>query len=157
MSEKKILSDQDLDIFAVKKKKVLVGGCFDVFHIGHLRFLESAKRQGDLLIVALESDEFIRTKKNRHPFHNQAERAEILSHLDCVDFVIMLSYLRGDDDYMALVKRIKPEIIAITENDKLISKKANQAKAVGGELVVVTPFIGNKSSIDLLKAIKKLD
>ncbi|OGK21714.1 hypothetical protein A3C23_00065 [Candidatus Roizmanbacteria bacterium RIFCSPHIGHO2_02_FULL_37_13b] len=158
MTGNKILAYQAYNLSQDNKGvKVLVGGCFDIFHIGHLRFLIAAKKKGDWLIIALESDDFIRVKKKRNPFHTQQERAEILSYLDCVDSVVMLPYFTDDNDYMKMVNKIKPEIIAVTENDKLLSKKISQAKQIGGRLEIVTSFINNKSSIDLLKAIKKLD
>ena len=78
---------------------VLVGGCFDILHIGHIRFLKAARKQGDSLVVALESDEFIRLQKRREPFHTQAERAEILAALRSVDTVILLPLLSTDEDY----------------------------------------------------------
>src|SRR3989344_980208 len=158
MTGNKILAYQAYNLSQDNKGvKVLVGGCFDIFHIGHLIFLIAAKKKGDWLIIALESDDFIRVKKKRNPFHTQQERAEILSYLDCVDSVVMLPYFTDDNDYMKMVNKIKPEIIAVTENDKLLSKKISQAKQIGGRLEIVTSFINNKSSIDLLKAIKKLD
>ena len=71
------------------KKTVLVGGCFDILHYGHLRFLSQAKEKGEMLIVALESDTFIRKIKNKKPIHTQEQRAEILAHLNLVDMIIV--------------------------------------------------------------------
>ncbi len=70
------------NIFSNKKcfpnsKIVLVGGCFDVLHYGHLEFLHEAKKQGKYLIVALEPDETIIKYKKRKPIHNQLQRAKI--------------------------------------------------------------------------------
>ena len=87
-----------------KKKKILVGGCFDVFHYGHLLFLRKAKEQGDTLIIALESDDFIRQHKKREQVHTQKQRAEILASLEFVDFIILLPLLSSYDSYLNLVK-----------------------------------------------------
>jgi len=115
MKENKIVKYEELNNVIPKLKgvKVLVGGCFDLIHLGHVRFLKAAKNQGDILIVALESDEFIRKRKKREPFHNQLERAEILSSLKMVDLVILLPFFNSYNDYLKLVKVVKPDIIAI--------------------------------------------
>ena len=86
------------------KKVVLVGGCFDVLHYGHVQFLESAKSRGDLLVVALEPDEFIAKRKKRKPVHTQAERAAILSALRSVDVVLLLPFFTTDMEYRRMVE-----------------------------------------------------
>src|SRR5579872_1192323 len=82
------------------KRIVLVGGCFDLLHIGHITFLEDAKKQGDLLIVLLESDETITALKgNKRPINSQKIRAKILTALSAVDFVILLEPHMKNEDY----------------------------------------------------------
>ncbi len=133
-------------IVSENKKIVLVGGCFDILHFGHIQFLQKAKEIGDYLIVALEPDERIINYKSRTPVHTQKERACNLLALRSVDHVIMLPQLNGFNDYLALVKNIKPHIIAITNNDPQQDNKQKQADAVGAQLVIVTDMIGNFSS-----------
>jgi FAD synthetase len=128
------------------KKIVLVGGCFDIIHFGHIQFLEKAKEAGDYLVVALEPDERIIDYKKRAPTHTQKERAYNLLALRFVDQVVMLPLLHGFDDYLALVKNMRPDIIAITNNDPQLSNKQKQADAIGAQLVVVGDIIGNFSS-----------
>jgi FAD synthetase len=128
------------------KKIVLVGGCFDIIHFGHIQFLQKAKQTGDYLIVALEPDERISEYKQRAPIHTQKERAYNLLALRAVDHIIMLPLLNGFDDYLELVKTIKPHIIAITNNDPQLPNKQKQAEAVNAQLVVVTDVIGEFSS-----------
>jgi FAD synthetase len=130
----------------LNKKIVLVGGCFDILHFGHVQFLQKAKEAGDYLIVALEPDERIVQSKKRNPIHTQEERVHNLLALRSVDRVIQLPLLHGFDDYLALVKMIHPAIIAITSNDPQKENKKKQADAVGAQLVVVTDMIGNFSS-----------
>ena len=134
------------------KKTVLVGGCFDIFHYGHLKFLKQAKKQGDFLVIALESDEFIKRKKNRTPIHNQKQRAEILSALSFVDLVILLHYFFSDKDYFNLVYQIKPKVIAITKGDPQEQNKEKQAKIIGAKIVVVTSLIKSFSSTKIYKS-----
>jgi rfaE bifunctional protein nucleotidyltransferase chain/domain len=120
-------------------KIVLTGGCFDILHIGHVRFLSEAKRMGDYLVVLLESDKKVKELKGeKRPVFIQKERAEMLSALESVDLIVLLPTLEKDSDYFNLVMKIKPDIIAVTENDPLTEKKRSQAKRIGGELKVVS-------------------
>src|SRR5437762_5518294 len=67
---------------------VFANGCFDILHVGHVRYLEGAKAEGDLLIVGINSDEQVRKQKGAgRPLISQNERAEIVASLDAVDFV----------------------------------------------------------------------
>lgn len=135
------------NIFAPKDKKiVLVGGCFDIIHFGHIQFLQKAKETGDYLIVALEPDERITQYKHRTPTHTQAERAYNLLALRYIDDVIMLPLLNGFQDYLGLVQTIKPHVIAITNNDPQLPNKQKQADAVNAQLIIVTDVIGTFSS-----------
>ena len=133
-----------------QKKTVLVGGCFDLLHYGHLAFLKNAQKKGEILIVALESDEFISTYKKRKPVHNQQQRAEILASLRFVDFVIKLPLMNGNDSYFSLVKTISPAIIAVTEGDPIITIKQKQADSVGGQLIIASPSLSTFSTSSIL-------
>ncbi len=133
------------------KKIVLVGGCFDLLHFGHIKFLEDSKKYGDFLIVALESDRFIKFKKKKRPFHNMKERAKILSTIRFVDLVIKLPFFKVDDDYFELTRFLKPKVIAISQNDSIYKNKLKQAQEVGGEVKIVTKVIKKFSSSKALK------
>ncbi len=128
------------------QKIVLVGGCFDIFHFGHLTFLSKAKQQGESLVVLLESDKAIRARKKHPPFHSQQERATILAALECIDYVIPLKFLNSDEDYSKIVMEIKPSIVAVTVADPQMTNKQQQASKIGAEVVVVTPLIKKFSS-----------
>lgn len=135
----------------MKKKIVLVGGCFDMLHFGHVSFLKEAKNQGDYLVVALESDENARRMKGpSRPIHTQQQRKLMLEALECVDEVITLPPMHEDTDYFNLVRRIHPSIIAITQGDPIKEKKENQARQVGAQLVVI-PKIHTPSTSQLAK------
>lgn len=139
----------------VKEKKVLIGGCFDILHYGHVKFLKSAKKEGDKLIVALESDEFIKKNKGRRPFHNQKERAFILSCLECVDWIIMLPKFRNNEDYEKLVQLVKPELIAVSQGDPFYHEKKKQAKNNNAQIKIVSPLYQKFSSTQILSQINK--
>lgn len=136
---------------ARKGRIVLAGGCFDILHIGHVRFLAEAKKMGDYLVVLLENDERVKNLKGKNrPIFTQEIRAEILSALIYVDLVVLLPMMEKDDDYLKLVKQIKPDIIAVRENDPNIERKKLQAQTIGGELRVV-PLVKSLSSSALAK------
>lgn len=133
------------------KKTVLVGGCFDLIHFGHLKFLEKAKEQGDFLIIALESDEFIKKHKKKLSIHSQKERAEILANLSMVDMIILLPLFKANNDYFNLVKKISPCIIAVTVGDLQIKNKKKQAMEVGAEVKEVVTNLKNFSTKNIAK------
>ena len=113
---------------AFKPKIILVGGCFDILHFGHISFLKKAKALGGKLIVALESDVNVRKLKGPgRPIHTQEKRRQMLLALKCVDQVIPLPPLNSDADYARLVAKIKPDLIAVTAGDK---KKTHGVKTV---------------------------
>ncbi len=132
-----------------KRNIVLVGGCFDLLHYGHVRFLQEAKKEGDFLIIALESDEFIKKSKKRSPIHNQHERAQVLASLNMVDLVILLPFLKTDSDYERLVRIINPQVIAVTEGDPKCAQKIKQADAVGAK-ITIKPLIKKFSSSKII-------
>jgi len=132
-------------------KKVLVGGCFDLLHFGHITFLTAAKSHGDYLIVALESDENVkRSKGQTRPIHTQQQRRQMLESLKCVDEVISLPPMKSDAEYAKLVTDIHPAVIALTQGDPMIEKKQAHAHLVGA-LVVTIPKIHTPSTSALAK------
>jgi len=148
LSERQLKNIQDNQ--KDKKKIILVGGCFDLIHPGHITFLTETKKLGDFLVVLLESDEAI-LKLKKKLFQNQDDRKLILQSLRMVDLVIPLHGILKDYDYYTIVKKIKPDIIAITENDRQISNKMKQANETGAEVKIVTKRILGYSSTDLRK------
>lgn len=140
-----ISPDKLLTVLAELRKQhqsiVLAGGCFDILHIGHTRFLQQAKKLGDLLFILLESDGAVqRLKGESRPYFTQEERAEMLSQLRSVDVVVALPENMTDHDYNTLVKTIRPTIIALTEGDSSLPKKQHQAKLIGARLAVIPPI-----------------
>ena len=86
---------------------VTTNGCFDVLHLGHLRYLQAARQLGDLLVVAVNSDSSVRHLKGENrPLVPEAERAEMLAGLECVDYVVIFRELTPID----LLAELKPNI-----------------------------------------------
>lgn len=115
-------------------KKVLVGGCFDILHYGHIHFLREAKKLGNYLVVILESDARIKKLKgNSRPFHNQIQRKEILESLRFIDEVVILGSKMTDSDYEKVVKKINPQVIAVTKGSNI----KTHAELVGATIVEI--------------------
>jgi rfaE bifunctional protein nucleotidyltransferase chain/domain len=153
----RIVNLQELKTFFPRGNKgriVLTGGCFDILHVGHVRFLSEAKKMGDYLVVLLENDKNVKKLKGKNrPVFIQEERAEMLSALENVDLIVLLPTMENDSDYLDLVMKIKPGIIAVTENDPQIEKKKAQAKQIGVELKVI-PSVKTLSTSKLAKILE---
>ncbi len=130
-----------------KQKIVLVGGCFDLVHLGHLIFLQKAKTKGDTLIVLLESDQTIRRLKGiNRPINSQINRAKFLTYLKPVDFIILLPEFKTNQQYRDLVNQLKPDIIAVTQGDQNLKLKTAIATFVNSKIIVVTKKVSQQST-----------
>lgn len=134
------------------KTIVLVGGVFDILHVGHVKFLEKAKEKGDFLFVLLESDKSVRKLKGeKRPINRQKDRAQILSSLKAVDYVVLLRGILKNKDYDRIVKRILPDVLAITAPDRGRVHKDRQGKLTGAKVKIVLRRLKNKSTSRLAK------
>lgn len=144
----------------IKKKEdhqtiVLVGGCFDLLHLGHIKFLNAAKKQADLLMVMLESDTRVAKLKGQgRPINPQIIRAKMLAALAMVDYVVILPQYGSDQDYDQLIEKIKPDIIATTKPDPQIVHKKRVASLVGAKLKFVTARVAQSSTTKLIEVVK---
>lgn len=137
------------------KKLVVAGGCFDILHKGHLEFLRSARKEGDALLLFLESDQRIKEiKGNGRPVNTQKDRATILANLPFVDYVLPLKYMKNDKDYEILVKKLEPDIIAVTSGTRVFGWEREYMKETGGRIVEVMPRIKSYSTTNLVLSVK---
>ena len=105
--ERENLSDLVNELRSEGKKIVTTNGCFDLLHVGHVRYLQKSKSFGDILIVMLNSDMSVkRLKGESRPLNNEQDRAEILCALSCVDYVVIFD----EDTPRDLLDIIKPDI-----------------------------------------------
>src|SRR3954454_18492859 len=89
------------------QRLVLTNGCFDLLHVGHVRYLQQARRLGDALAVAVNGDESVQTLKGAgRPLNSEADRAEVLAALECVDLIMIFPDVRATD----VIKTIRPAI-----------------------------------------------
>lgn len=149
-----IITAQEINL--QKKSIVLAGGCFDILHIGHIKFLEEAKKSGEYLFILLESDESVkRLKGQNRPINQLLDRAKILCAINCVDYVIPLEKIMKNNDYDSLVEKIQPSIIAVTKNDKALVHKQRQAEKINAKVVTVIERFADKSTTKLAEIISK--
>lgn len=139
-----------------RERIVLVGGCFDILHLGHVTFLEKAKERGDKLLVLLESDEAVRVFKGENrPINTQKDRARVLAALSAVDFIITLPRRLDDKMYDQIVKEIRPEVLATTKGDPQKYHKERQAKLVGAKVIEIVEPLKNQSTTRLAELLKE--
>lgn len=125
-------------------KLVFTNGCFDILHLGHVRYLREAKKLGDILIVGLNSDESVRDLKGPdRPYVSELERAEILASLECVDYVVIFTERRPDN----LIKLVKPDV-HVKGGDYKVSQLPERklVQALGGKVVVIPPIKGRSTT-----------
>ena len=131
-------------------KIVLANGCFDLFHVGHIRYLAGAKELGDCLIVAINSDVQVKNLKgNNRPFMPEQERAEILSALNFVDFVTIFEEPTVEE----LIRAIRPDFHA-KGTDYTIENVPEREIVIecGGQIAIV----GDPKNHSSTEFIKKL-
>src|SRR4030043_2131602 len=135
-----------------RKRIVFTNGCFDLLHVGHVRYLEEAKALGDVLVVGVNSDASVRKLKGpKRPILPEAERAEILSGLGCVDYITLFDEM----DPLKLIASLHPnELVRGGDwtNDKTVGKEVVERS--GGEVVII-PFIKGASTSNLIETILK--
>lgn len=120
---------------AAGRTVVLANGCFDLLHVGHVRYLAGAAAEGDVLVVALNSDESVRRNKGpSRPLQPQDERAEILARVAGVDFVTVFDEPTAD----ALIRALRPHVHAKgTEWRAEDVPEAPTVREVGGRVAIV--------------------
>lgn len=117
------------------KKIVLTQGSFDMIHIGHARYLEEAKKHGDILLVGIDSDEKVRSRKGEHrPVVPQEERLEMLVHLRSVDLVTIKEH---SDPKWHLIKIVRPDILIITERMDYSEEAKKELEKLCGKIVLL--------------------
>ena len=134
------------------KHVVFTNGCFDILHIGHIRYLSAARNEGDLLVVGLNSDQSVRLiKEKRRPIVAQDQRLEILASLQVVDYVTLFD----EPDPLKLIQLLKPTILvkgADWSADEIIG--ADFVKSRGGRVVRVS-LVQNASTSGVIERIVK--
>jgi len=152
----RVLNDSNLaaQIEAYKKankKIVFTNGCFDLLHIGHVTYLEEAKRQGDVLIVGVNTDASVRVLKGpTRPIQNENDRCEILAALKAVDHSILFS----EDTPLNLIKKIRPDVLVKGGDWKLEQIVGSDFVMSYGGQVKSLHFVNGKSTTAIIEKSK---
>lgn len=133
------------------RRIVLANGCFDLFHVGHIRYLEGAKALGDILVVGLNSDAQVRSLKGAgRPFMPENERAEIIAALRCADAVTIFH----EPTVTELIRAIRPDFHAKGTDYTTETVPEREIIREYGGTVAIVGDPKDHSSTDFLKSIK---
>ena len=138
------------------RKLVFTNGCFDLLHVGHVRYLQAARALGDALLVAINGDESVRALKGEgRPLNRADDRAELIAALECVDHVVIFPEVRATQ----LLEIVRPAIYVkggdYTE-DTLHADERAALERIGTEIRIL-PFEAGHSTSGLLEKIKQQD
>jgi len=136
------------------RRIVFTNGCFDVVHVGHVRLLETAKSEGDVLVVAINSDASVKRlgKGDDRPIHNEAERAELLSAFSAVDYVLVFE----EDTPLVAVTAVQPDVL-VKGGDWGVGEivGAEVVEARGGYVVRVN-LVPGRSTTNLVNKVRSI-
>ncbi|MBH0202236.1 MAG: D-glycero-beta-D-manno-heptose 1-phosphate adenylyltransferase [Nitrospira sp.] len=156
MTTKVLRNDHLRSVLAGEREKgkriVFTNGCFDLMHIGHTRYLQAAKALGDILIVGVNSDASVRTldKAPDRPIVPEAQRAEVLAALGCVDYVVIFD----ESDPLQLITAVQPDVLVKGGDwaiDRIIGRELVEAR---GGTVKTIPLVPGFSTTGLLQRIR---
>lgn len=134
------------------KRVVFTNGCFDLLHVGHLRTLQWAQQQGDVLVVGVNSDASVRRLKGSgRPLVGQQDRAELLAGFACVDYVVIFS----EDTPIEVLEQLRPDV-HVKGGDYVIEDmpESSLVRSYGGE-IRLTPLIEGRSTTRLEQQIRE--
>ncbi len=133
------------------KKIVFTNGCFDLLHIGHVRYLKEAKAHGDILVVGINSDSSVQKIKGpTRPIQNENDRAEILASLECVDHTVIFS----DETPINLIHKIRPNILVKGGDWKISEIVGSDFVLSYGGAVKSLQFIEGRSTTKIVEKSK---
>ncbi len=132
------------------KTVVATNGCFDILHVGHVRYLQTTKSFADYSIVLLNSDKSVKSiKGDDRPVNNENDRAEILTALSCVDFVIMFD----EDSPASLLDEIKPDVYTKGADYNMETLPEREIMIKNGTRVEFIEFVQGKSTTNIIQKI----
>jgi D-beta-D-heptose 7-phosphate kinase/D-beta-D-heptose 1-phosphate adenosyltransferase len=136
------------DLKKQDKKIVFTNGCFDILHLGHVKYLQKAKALGDVLIVGVNSNDSVKRLKGKNrPVNDEYDRAYLLASLEVVDYVVIFK----EDTPYELIKKVKPDV--------LVKGKDYEGKEVVGsdiaKEVKLIDFIEGRSTTNIINKMKK--
>jgi rfaE bifunctional protein nucleotidyltransferase chain/domain len=135
---------------AAGRKLVFTNGCFDLLHVGHVRYLQAARALGDALLVAVNGDDSVRALKGpTRPINSEDDRAEVLAALACVDYLTIFHTERVTD----LVREIRPQVYAKGGDytkESLDAGERSELEEIGAEIRIL-PLVPGKSTTGIIE------
>jgi rfaE bifunctional protein nucleotidyltransferase chain/domain len=139
-----LLKEKILEEKKNNKRIVFTNGCFDLIHKGHIALLKGAKKEGDILVVAINSDDSVRKLKGEgHPIFPASERAEILASFEMVDFVTIFN----EKTPYKITSELKPDVLVKgvdREEDQVVGRDIVEAST--GRVVIIPQIKGHSTS-----------
>lgn len=134
------------------KTFVVTNGCFDILHIGHVRYLKETKKFADYSIVLINSDKSVKTIKGENrPINNESDRAELLTYLNCVDYVVLFE----QNSPAELLEKIKPDVYTKGADYSLETLPEKDVVLRNNIKVEFIKFVEGKSTTNLIKKINE--
>lgn len=134
------------------RQLVFTNGCFDILHVGHVRYLRSARKLGSALLVAINSDRSVRELKGAgRPIMNEEERAEMLAALSAVDYVTIFD----DISPRSLIAKVLPDILVKGGDYKLDEIHGREETEAAGGRVLSLPFVEGASTSSIIEKVLK--
>jgi rfaE bifunctional protein nucleotidyltransferase chain/domain len=147
------LAQRARELRAAGKKLVATNGCFDLLHVGHVRYLQAARGLGDVLAVGLNGDRSVRELKGTgRPINNEGDRAEALAALECVDFIAIFPEMRATEFILAAQPTIYAKGGDYT-SETLNAEERTALQEVGAEIRII-PFEKGYSTSLLLEQLR---
>lgn len=136
-----------------KQKIVFTNGCFDVIHRGHIEFLSFCKKQGDIVVLGLNSDKSVKIIKGpERPINNQLDRATVLSALESIDYIVIFD----EPDPLNTVKKVKPDVLVKGQDWAQKGVIGREFVEANGGKVILAPLVEGKSSTSTIEKMKSL-
>jgi len=137
-----------------KKTIVFTNGCFDVLHIGHVKYLQFCRQQGDVVVIGLNSDSSVKMiKGSDRPINNEHDRAAILAALEVVDYITVFT----EPEPMNLIKKVRPEVLVKGADWAVKGVVGREFVESYGGKVALAPLVESKSSSATIEIIKSLE
>lgn len=135
------------------RRIVFTNGCFDILHVGHVRYLQAAKDMGDILVLALNSDASVKSiKGDKRPLIHEMERAVVVAALASVDYVTIFS----ETTPLSLIEHLRPDVLVKGGDWSEEQVVGREAVAQWGGKVVIIPSINGASTTNIVGKISKV-
>lgn len=147
-----------IDLLAQRRARgdriVFTNGCFDLMHVGHTRYLQAARQLGEMLVVGVNTDASVRalSKGAGRPIVPEAQRAEVLAALACVDYVVLFD----EPDPGRLIADLKPDVLVKGGDwapDQIIGREVVEARGGVVRTIPLVPGISTTGLVEKIKAI----